>query len=91
MTTEEETPMLVFKNEVGDYFLVPQEALEEGRVPAEHKAEVERLLAEDTHGGNGEDVQGFSYARMYVLLGSNIGFRTSVTTDTGRLSPGLQK
>jgi hypothetical protein len=46
MTDEDKTPLLVLKNGAGDYFLVPQEVLERGRVPAEHKADVERLMAE---------------------------------------------
>ncbi|MGH2584072.1 MAG: hypothetical protein ACRDJE_04090 [Dehalococcoidia bacterium] len=52
MTTDEQFGVLVFKNEAGDYFLVPQELLERGRVPAERTAEVERLIAasDDTGG-----------------------------------------
>src|SRR3712207_4156548 len=49
-----DTRALVFKNEAGDYFLVPVETFERGRVPAEHKDEVERLVAE----ANAGDVSG---------------------------------
>ncbi|MGH2585603.1 MAG: hypothetical protein ACRDJE_11875 [Dehalococcoidia bacterium] len=58
--TSEQTSVLVFKNEAGDYFLVPQATLEQGRVPAERTAELERLSAKGAEGGNGEDVQGFA-------------------------------
>ncbi len=44
--TSEQTNVLMFKNEAGDYFAVPQETFERGRVPEERKAEVERLLSE---------------------------------------------
>ena len=89
--SNEQTSPLVFKDHAGEYYLLPQAALEQGRVPEEHKAEVERLLAEGTQGDDGEDVQGFSYVRIYVLFGSNIGFGTPVTTDTGTLNPGLRR
>ncbi len=56
MTDEqiEQTSALVLKNATGDYFLVPQETLEEWRVAEGRKAEVDRLLAEQQ-----EDVQGY--------------------------------
>jgi hypothetical protein len=50
MTTEDRIPVLVFKDEGGDYFLVPQELLERGRVPDEHKDEVERRITDDAAG-----------------------------------------
>ncbi|MGH2598397.1 MAG: hypothetical protein ACRDJ9_03315 [Dehalococcoidia bacterium] len=52
--TNEQTSTLVFKDQAGEYYLLPQATLERGRVPAEHKAEVERVLAEV----EGDDVQG---------------------------------
>ena len=59
MTTEQSTT-LVFKDEAGDYLLVPRETLERGRVPDEHTADVERLIAEAMAPAEGEaDVQGF--------------------------------
>ena len=45
MTTEQ-TGMFVLKSAADEYFLLPEETLERGRVPEEHKAEVERLLSE---------------------------------------------
>ncbi|MGH2588166.1 MAG: hypothetical protein ACRDJE_24880 [Dehalococcoidia bacterium] len=52
--TDEQTLSLVLKDEAGNYFLVPQELLEQGRVPEEHTAEIERLIAEQ------QDVQGYA-------------------------------
>ena len=46
--------VLVLKDQVGDYFLLPQETLERGRVPQERKAEIEQLIAERQ-----TDVQGY--------------------------------
>jgi hypothetical protein len=43
---------LVFKDQAGEYYLLPQETLAQGRVSAEHTAEVERLVTE------GDDVTG---------------------------------
>jgi len=48
-----ESVVLVFKDEAGSYFLLPQETLAQGRVPEVQKDEVERLLV------GREDVQGF--------------------------------
>jgi hypothetical protein len=48
---------LVFKDQAGDYYLVPQGMLEQGRVPAERRAEVERLVAEGNT-AEADDTQG---------------------------------
>jgi hypothetical protein len=50
--TNAQTATLVFKDQAGEFYVLPMETLERGRVPAEHRAEVERLLAES------DDVQG---------------------------------
>jgi hypothetical protein len=44
--TNAETGTLIFKNQAGEYFLLSLDALEQGRVPEERKAEVEQILAE---------------------------------------------
>jgi hypothetical protein len=67
MTTTRDTT-LVFKDQAGDYFLLPQEALERGRVPAEHKAEVERQLAD----ANADDVSGHLVFLMGMVAGALI-------------------
>jgi hypothetical protein len=57
--TDDQSLSLVLKDEAGNYFLVPQETLERGRVPKEQKGEIERLVAEAAaEGGGGESVQG---------------------------------
>lgn len=69
--TNAQTGTLVLQDGAGDYFLVPQETLEQGRVPGEHKAEVERLVAEAAQGGaDGEDVQG--YFSLGILFGYGV-------------------
>jgi hypothetical protein len=55
---------LVLKNGAGDYFVVPQELLARGRVPAEHAEQIERLFAEA-----GADVSGHIVSTAYTLLG----------------------
>lgn len=45
---------LVVKNAAGNYFLVPMETVEQGRVPTDQHAELERQVAEAAG-----DVQGF--------------------------------
>jgi hypothetical protein len=51
--TSAETGMLVFRNQAGEYFLLPRETLEQGRVPEERTTEVEQVLAQ------AGDVSGF--------------------------------
>jgi hypothetical protein len=43
--TNTQTSTLVLKDATGAYFALPQEAVQRNRVPEEHTAEVERLLA----------------------------------------------
>ena len=73
-----EARTLVFKDQAGDYFLVPQETFERGRVPDERKAELERLVAQATAPADGDgEVQGFllqlfagaALAGLGVLIG----------------------
>jgi hypothetical protein len=46
-----ESDTLIVGDAAGDYFLVPRAVLEQGRVPEERRAEIERLLADaDTAG-----------------------------------------
>jgi len=91
--TNERVPTLVLKDAAGDYFLVPQEMLERGRVPAEHNAEVGQLLT----GAGGDDVQGFADALNitgWLLFDWAVG-RTSPTGGTtiqkGMLGGGLHR
>jgi hypothetical protein len=47
--------MLVLKDEAGAYYILPQELLEQGRVRAEHTAEVEQVFAS----AEADDVTGY--------------------------------
>jgi len=64
--TNEQTMTLVLKDAAGNYFLVSQETLEQGRVPEEHRAEVGRLVAEasTSEAGEGNDTQGHEQTSM---------------------------
>jgi hypothetical protein len=62
MSTEQ-TNVLIFKDSAGEYYLLPRDLLEQGRVPEAHKAEVERLLVE----ADG-DVSGYIVAATYTFL-----------------------
>ena len=57
-----QTGTLVLRDDEGNYFLVPHETVEQGRVPAEHKAEVERLIREQ------EDVHGHMLHALFTPL-----------------------
>ncbi|MGH2604556.1 MAG: hypothetical protein ACRDJ9_34850 [Dehalococcoidia bacterium] len=81
MTTER-ARWLVFTDQAGEYYLLPQETLEQGRIPAEHKAEVERLLADAD-----ADVSGYMVATTYTLLHVvNTGLKAigDVTADAAK-------
>lgn len=62
--TNEQIAVLVLKDQAGGYFLVPRTALEQGRVPEEHRAEVEQAIA--AGGSDGDDVQGYFLASTLV-------------------------
>jgi len=58
MTTEQIDAM-VFKDQAGEYFVMPQAVLERGRVPVEAKAAIgARFPALQAIGANDRDVQG---------------------------------
>lgn len=90
-----DTPIdtLVLKDGEGSYYLVPLEVLERGRVPAEQRAEVERLISEQ------EDVQG--YVVPLAIAGAlafgfgmmaGAAFTTAILNETtGKLGPGLER
>ncbi len=85
--TEEQTGVLVLKDTAGSYFLIARETLERGRVPTEHKAEVERLVAEAAQSGaGGDDVGGYLLA---FVIGVGIGyFGTKAIIDDSREEQG---
>jgi hypothetical protein len=68
---------MVFKNEAGDYFLVPLATLAEGRVAEEHKAAVEQAVESAQSGAGENDAQGFILPALAVIafgVGFNIGY-----------------
>ena len=70
-------PTLIFKNQAGEYFVLPEHILEQGRVSTEQALEAERLLAEQG------DMQGYAAKRTplgpFILLGSAlIGFAAEI-------------
>ncbi|MGH2602247.1 MAG: hypothetical protein ACRDJ9_23040 [Dehalococcoidia bacterium] len=58
MTTDQ-IDTLIIKDQSGNYFLMPEELLKQGRVPEQHTAEVEQIV-------NDADVSGHFHAQ-YVL------------------------
>jgi hypothetical protein len=88
--TNAQAGTLVFKNAAGDYFLVPQEVLEQGRVPAEHRAEVEQAIAAAQDGAGEDDVQGHILPLIFglaAIAGMTGGFVATweATKPTGTL------
>jgi len=62
--TTEEIPVLVLKDEAGEYYLLPREALERGRVPVEEKAKVEQQIA------GSDDVVGYAPVNVGLVTGA---------------------
>lgn len=80
-TTDARTGTLVLKGHTGDYFVVPQALVEQGKVSAEQRADLERLLAEE------DDTQGHAFFVGVVAgLTANALYDvlTSPTTMTSR-------
>lgn len=69
MTTEHEMTM-VFKDQAGEYYLVPLETLTRGRVPQEQKAQIEQLMTEQ------RDVEGHALSAVHLA-------RTAAVLVTG--------
>jgi hypothetical protein len=61
--TDAQSGTLVLQDNAGEYYLLPQAMLERGRVPAEHRADVERLVSER----EGDDVAGHIIRAAGVL------------------------
>jgi len=72
--TNAQASTLVLKDEAGSYYLVSQETLEQGRVPAERAAELEGLLAAATQGSAGEaDAHGYALPLAFAFAGVLMG------------------
>lgn len=87
--TNEQAITLVFKDQAGEYYLVSQATLEQGRVPAERKAEIEQVIAEQQ-----EDVQGYILPLLYgvaMTVGFAAGyFGTKAAVEEEVLVPNIQ-
>lgn len=57
--THAQTGTLVLKDAAGSYFPVSLETLEQGRVPAERKAEVEQAITAARDSAGRDDVEGY--------------------------------
>jgi hypothetical protein len=70
--TEAQMAALVLKDPAGDYFILPQMLVERGKVAADRRSELERLLAE-------EDVQGYAEPITWGVVA--VGFATSLAAS----------
>jgi len=61
--TDDQTGLMIFKDQADSYYLVPAEALDRGRVPEERKAELKHLLGE-------QEVSGHLYALISPVGGA---------------------
>jgi hypothetical protein len=85
----EQTDTLVLKDATGDYYLVPQQLVERGRVPAEHTAELEHLVAQ-TIATERDDTQGHFWP-LLIIAGS-LGLGTALVigySDRFGIGPNL--
>jgi hypothetical protein len=92
--TNEQTSTVIFKDQAGEYYRLPQATLEQGRVPDEKVAEFERLMAEAAARDDGDgDVEGFFLRDAYDGFAIIIGYwgygDSHKFVDT--LGPGLHR
>jgi len=72
--TNERTTTLVLKDSAGSYYLVSQEMLEQGRIPADRAAEIESLLTVSGRSADGgEDTHGYFGPLALVFAGVILG------------------
>jgi hypothetical protein len=79
--TEQSGISIVFADHDQNYYVIPVEILEGGRVPAEHKAEVERLMSE-------HEVTGYNPA-LVVAAGVATGAVVGAGIAVGALAVGF--
>jgi len=77
-----ETSTLVLKDEADEYYLVPQATLERGRVPAEHRAELEQLLA-DSGDVSGHSAIGIGIGVGLIVVGVGLVIYGQSIDDSG--------
>lgn len=83
-----DTGTLVFRDGEGEYFLLPRATLEQGRVPVERKAEVERLIAESAGeaSAEGDDVRGHAVPVIGLIILAELA---GIGFEIGVLAPEL--
>jgi hypothetical protein len=65
--SDEQINAVVLKDQSGEYFVVPRETLERGRVPVEGRGEVERLIAEaEGARSSDDDAQGYIWPLIWA-------------------------
>lgn len=84
---DEQAATLVFRDQAGEYYLLSQATLEQGRVPAEQKAEIERIVGEVAS----DDVAGHNPFLVGVFVGAILGGGTAVSTIVYEQSQGTLK
>lgn len=73
--TNEQTATLVLKDGTGTYYILSQETLEQGRVPAEAKAALEaQLPALQAIGTADDDAQGYAVTIVGMLVGAGLAW-----------------
>lgn len=86
---------LVLKDEAGTYYLLSQETLEQGRVPAEHTAELERHMTATAQGGTGgADTEGYVapvVAGVIVAGAVRLGFDIGYNLTTWYLNSQVEQ
>ena len=81
--TNEQPISLVLKDATGNYFLLPLEAIEQGRVPAERRDELDQFIAAATQGGTGgDDAEGYIWPYFAITFGA-IGLHYAVALAAG--------
>ena len=82
--------MLLLKDEAGDYYVLPQELLKRGRVPAEQTAEAERAFA----AAEADDVAGhlsLNFPKIkfeYRFVGTLVGGSPAIGAMVSNFAPG---
>ena len=80
-STEHSADSLVFADHDQNYYLIPVEAFERGRVPAERKAEIEQAMRE-------HEVTGYN-PLVAVAVGTAIGAVAGATIAVGAAGVGF--
>jgi hypothetical protein len=81
--TNAQMDTIVLTDGAGNYFLVPRETLERGRVPEEQTVEIARLLAAAEQGRTDEDdAEGYIWPYFAITFGA-IGLHYAVALAAG--------